>query len=82
MNLRSKDAWSTAKSKRTGEPLADVIQSNCDRFTINRSTVSHGREVFIAWRKRQPPSAPDLIGGYASPELARDACQRYSEKHG
>lgn len=82
-NLRSRESWKVAISKRTGEPSSDVIESCCERFTINRAEMQNPRrEIFIAWRRRTPPDVADLIGGYATADLARDACHRYAEAKG
>ena len=80
-NLRSRDAWTAATHSKTGEKLADVIESTCRRFTICK-TVAGKRQLFMAWRRRPKPEVADLVGGYASPDEARDACQRYAEVKG
>lgn len=80
-DLRSRDAWSSASHPKTGEKLADVIESTCRRFTICKTSAGR-RELFMAWRRRPKPDMPDLVGSYPSPDAARDACQRYAEVKG
>jgi hypothetical protein len=78
-DLRSRDAWQSALSPKTGEKLTDVIESTCRRYTICRSELGK-REWFHAWRRNPKPHAPDLVGAYHTPDAARDACQRHLEK--
>jgi hypothetical protein len=82
MNLRSREAWTIARHPKTGEPVKDVIASSCGRFTICESWADK-RKVYVAWRgKTGPTTSPDLVGGYWSPDEARDACQRWAEAKG
>lgn len=80
-DLRSRDAWASCPHPKTGEKLPDVIESTCRRFTVCKTTANR-REVFMAWRRRPKPEMADLVGTYATPEQARDACQRYAEAKG
>ena len=79
MNLRSRESWRSFVNPKTGEPAKDVIEDLEARFTICES-FSMNRKVYVAWFRRPKPLMADLIGGYESADLARDACARYDAR--
>lgn len=78
-NLRAREAWRAAISSKTGEPVKDVIESVCQTFRICQTTANR-KTVYLVWRQRRRPQGPDLVGGYETPDAARDACARYLER--
>jgi hypothetical protein len=79
MNLRSRESWRSFVNPKTGEPAKDVIESLDQAFTICESK-SMGTKVYVAWFRRPKPQMADIVGGYQSADLARDACARYAER--